>query len=121
MPIRQDNITPNVTPELITAFNRTISPQRWRTYMLAAGFHEETAVKLYLWNAAIGQSFHFPLQSAEVALRNVIHNALTSLYGANWSSDPNCRHRLGPQLEENIIKSERRHRNKMMLPLPLKS
>ena len=32
--------------------------------------------RLYLWNAAVGQSFHFPLQTAEVALRNVIHQAL---------------------------------------------
>lgn len=112
MPIRQDIISSNITPELTVALARTISPERWRTYKFAAGFHEETALRLYLWNAAIGQSFHFPLQTLEVALRNVTHNALKSLHGANWASDANCRHMLGPQLDIDITKSERRHRNR---------
>jgi hypothetical protein len=112
MPIRQDNLTSVMTPELTAAFVRTVSSERWRTYRLAAGFHDNTAIELYLWNAAIGQSFHFPLQTVEVALRNVIHNSLITLYGANWSSDPNFRGLLDPRLETDIITTERRHRNK---------
>lgn len=112
MPLRQEIIEAEVTPELAAAFLRTVSPERWRTYKLAAGFHEQTALRLYLWNAAIGQSFHFPLQAAEVALRNVTHNALANLYGVNWAHDANCRHMLGAQLEADLVKTERRHFNR---------
>jgi hypothetical protein len=112
VPLRQENIEAEVTPELTRAFERTVSPERWRTYKLAAGFHEETALRLYLWNAAIGQSFHFPLQSTEVALRNVVHASLAALYGPNWAHDPNCRHMLGPQLGDDLVKTERRHHNR---------
>lgn len=112
MPIRQDNINNLIDTSLTVPFQRTISPERWRTYKLGAGFHEETAHRLYLWNAAIGQSFHFPLQTVEVALRNVAHEALKQIYGNNWSSDPACRNMLGARLEQDIVKSERRHRNK---------
>lgn len=112
MPLRQEIIEVEVYPELTCAFQRTVSPERWRTYKLAAGFHEETALRLYLWNAAIGQSFHFPLQTAEVALRNVVHSALTAIYGTNWAHESNCRHMLGPQLEDDLAKTERRHHNR---------
>lgn len=112
MPIRQDNIIAVMAPELSAAFDRTVSPERWRTYRLAAGFHDDTALRLYLWNAAIGQSFHFPLQAVEVALRNVVHGALAAIYGPDWADQPGCRHMLGPQLEADISKSERRHHNR---------
>lgn len=112
MPIRQDNINSIIDTSLTAPFQRTISPERWRTYKLGAGFHEETAQRLYLWNAAIGQSFHFPLQTVEVALRNVVHEALKQIYGVEWASDAGSRHMLGPRLAEGILKSERRHRNK---------
>lgn len=109
MPIRQDRIPDPVTPELTAAFNRAISPERWRTYERAGGFHADSAHRLYLWNAAVGQSFHFPLQTVEVGLRNVIHNALADIYGANWSADPACRHTLRPKQVDDITKAERRH------------
>ena len=112
MPIRQEVITATATDELLAAFGRTVSPERWRTYKLAAGFHEETAMRLYLWNAAIGQSFHFPLQSVEIALRNVVHAALSALYTANWAHNATCRHMLGPQLEGDLTKCERRFYNR---------
>jgi hypothetical protein len=109
MPIRQDSNPKQVTAELMLAFQRTISPERWRTYERAAGFKIESAQRLYLWNAAVGQSFHFPLQTVEVCLRNVIHLALSDIYGANWSSNPNCRNTLHPRQSDDITKAERRH------------
>lgn len=112
MPIRQDNMAVDIAPELMTAFERTVSRERWRTYRLAAGFHDETALRLYLWNIAIGQSFHFPLQTVEVAIRNVIHNSLKELHGTNWAANAECRHLLGSRSVHDIIKSERHHRNK---------
>jgi hypothetical protein len=88
---------------------RAISPERWKTYQIAAGFNEETAHRLYLWNAAVGQSFHFPLQTAEVALRNVVHQALAAIYGPNWTQSAACRATLHPDRVNDITKAERRH------------
>jgi hypothetical protein len=110
MPIRQVPIAAVVTPELTAAFERTISPERWRTYRFASGFRQEVAHRLYLWNAAVGQSFHFPLQTVEVSLRNVTHAALSAQYGANWCSDMNCRRMLGLRLEAALRKAEHRYR-----------
>lgn len=109
MPIRQSPITAEVTEELKFAFERTVSPERWRTYRFAAGFDDERALKLYLWNAAVGQSFHFPLQAAEVALRNVVHAALSAKYVPNWCSDAACRSMLGPARDEDLGKAEKRY------------
>lgn len=109
MPLRQANISCAVTPELTSAFARTVSPERWKTYQIAGGFNDELSHRLYLWNAAIGQAFHFPLQTVEVALRNVVHNALVALYGDNWSADPACRATLMAKQAEDITKAERRH------------
>jgi hypothetical protein len=109
MPLRQDPIPDLITPELSAAITRTISPERWRTYQLATGFNEQTAHKLYLWNVAVGQSFHFPLQTVEVALRNVIHHVLTDIYGPNWTQAPAFRATLTPDRVNDILKAERRH------------
>jgi len=109
MPIRQYRIPGPVTPALTAAFDRAISPERWRTYERAAGFSTDSAHRLYLWNAAVGQSFHFPLQTVEVSLRNVIHLALADIYGANWSTDAACKNMLKPKQVDDITKAERRH------------
>jgi hypothetical protein len=109
MPIRQEKFPNLLTPQLTIAMARTISPERWKTYQIAAGFREELAHHLYLWNAAVGQSFHFPLQTAEVALRNVIHQAMAQLYGASWTCDPSCRAILRSDGVDSIMKAESRY------------
>lgn len=110
MPIRQVPITAIMTAELTSAFARTVSPERWRTYLFAAGFRQDLALRLYLWNAAIGQSFHFPLQTVEVALRNVTHATLSAKYGSNWCFSQNCRSMIGPRMVNDLEKAEHRHR-----------
>lgn len=109
MPICQDPIPNLLSPELTEAFLRTVSAERWHTYQLASGYREDIAHKLYLWNAAVGQSFHFPLQTVEVALRNVIHRALVEIYGANWTRDQTCRDVLSNKQIANITEAERRY------------
>lgn len=109
MPLRQANISIPVTPALIAAFTRTISAERWKTYQIAGGFNDNLAHRLYIWNAAVGQSFHFPLQTLEVALRNVVHHALVSLHGADWATNAACRATLHGKQIEDISKAERRH------------
>jgi hypothetical protein len=112
MPVRQDQTPQVVTPQLMTAFERTITPERWRTYQRAAGFNEETAHRLYLWNAAVGQSFHYPLQTVEVALRNVVHQALQQALGPVWWRGEPGRAALSRSLLDDVVKVERRFRSK---------
>lgn len=63
---------------------RTISPGRFETYLLAAGYDQTRALELYLWNAQIGEAFHIPIQAVEVALRNCVDCGLRSEFTPNW-------------------------------------
>ncbi len=56
----------------IAAILTAISPDRFKTYLAAAGHRQERALKLYLWNAKLGEAFHMPIQAVEIALRNSI-------------------------------------------------
>lgn len=109
VPIRQDGDPGPLTAALNTAFSRTVSPDRWRTYQRAGGGDDDLALQFYLWNAALGQSFHFPLQAAEIALRNVIHDALTMDYGMEWCFDDRCRGMLHEKQRIAIDKAAARH------------
>lgn len=112
MPIRQDFDTGPLTESLGEALTRTLSSTRWRTYQRAASFDDDLALKLYLWNAALGQSFHFPLQVAEVSLRNVINNALAEDFGVEWCFEANCLSKLHPKQRQAITKAADRHLKK---------
>lgn len=45
-------------------------------------------MRLYLWNAQIGEAFHIPIQAVEVGLRNRVSDALQAAYGALWWEEP---------------------------------
>lgn len=62
----------------------TLSPARIGTYMLAAGHDETQALALYVWNAQLGEAFHLPIQSVEIALRNRINSVLVARFGVDW-------------------------------------
>lgn len=108
MPVRQPNITSNLSDDLRAAFQRTISITRWGTYLTGAGFRENVAFRLYLWNSAIGQSLLFPVQASEVALRNVISAAIIEEFGENWFRSNYCLDVLGDYRREDIEKTARR-------------
>ena len=75
------------TERQITLFGkprRSISSDRLGTYLTAAGFDEDRALQLYIWNAHVGEAFHLPVQGAEVALRNAINSALCEKFTAQW-------------------------------------
>lgn len=100
------------SPALLDAFGRTISQPRWRTYLVAAGFRADVAHALYLWNATVGESFHFPLQAAEVALRNVVNDALVSTFGIDWWRDPAARRHLGADRCADVDRAAARIRDR---------
>ena len=72
----------------------TMSAERFATYLRAAGFQRERALRLYIWNAQIGEAFHTPIQALEVSLRNTINRALSDTFGAHWWIHPRLRQML---------------------------
>jgi hypothetical protein len=52
--------------------------------MPAADQDSNYALRLYVWNARICESFYLPQQLLEVALRNALHPVIVSRYGASW-------------------------------------
>jgi hypothetical protein len=80
-------MTEAVQQSLIDQLRPVLSDGRVGTYLTAAGFDEERALRLYVWNALVGEAFHLPIQAVEVGLRNRVSNALTALYGPDWWSD----------------------------------
>lgn len=77
-------IQPPLNEAEIAAILAAISPDRFRTYLSAAGHDVNRALRLYLWNAQVGEAFYLPIQAAEVALRNGINIALSNIYTRNW-------------------------------------
>ena len=77
-------MTAPVQQTLIEQLRPVLSDGRIGTYLTAAGFDPDRALGLYLWNAQVGEAFHLPIQSAEVALRNRINGALCHVFGADW-------------------------------------
>ncbi len=92
-----DSVTPNMPnsmsyiyePSKINSLEKSISVARLSTYTQEIqGGDRELALKLYLWNTEISSSFHFPLQMAEIALRNSLHCQLEAKFGVDWPSSP---------------------------------
>ena len=74
---------------LLAELERALSPARLAPYMRIAGHDRKFAIQLYLWNARLSKAFLFPLNVAEVTVRNAIHHALTTHYGsADWIFNP---------------------------------
>jgi len=68
-------------------FNRisgTLSVERLAAYGSQDHADECTILSRYLWNMSVCESLYSPLQICEVALRNSLHNYLTSRYGEHW-------------------------------------
>jgi hypothetical protein len=68
----------------IAGLTATISPERFNTYLIAAGHDPARALRLYMWNAQVGEAFHVPIQAVEVSLRNRVNAALVAAFGPDW-------------------------------------
>ena len=73
---------------LFESLRPSMSADRLGTYLTAAGFDQERALRLYVWNAYIGEAFHLPIQGVEVALRNSVNTALCRKFTTDWWSSP---------------------------------
>lgn len=87
------NLSPEVksfalNEPILNELETALSPERFATYLAAAGGDRARAVRLYTWNTAISAAFYGPLQALEVTLRNGFHRHLAAQYGAAWYDDP---------------------------------
>ena len=72
------------TREVLEELERSLSPERMGTYLVATHGNKEKAAQLYTWNTAISAAFYSLLQGLEVTLRNAIHVQLAGKYGLAW-------------------------------------
>lgn len=83
MPNGQDDF--EYTDEILTIFEKFLSPERLAAYYGQARGDKWIAIRLYERNTELSEALYGVLQGLEVTLRNAIHNALTELLGtASW-------------------------------------
>ncbi|MGJ0394185.1 MAG: hypothetical protein ACR650_15805 [Methylocystis sp.] len=97
---------------MILVVIQTLSQGRFSTYLTAAGYNQERAVRLYLWNAHVGEAFHTPIQTAEVSLRNSVNNALAAAFGPDWWSAPTFLRELDRERKADLDLAIRRINNR---------
>ena len=64
---------------LISAVSKT----RFATYRQSTD-SDRGALQLYTWNTAVAASFHGPLQTLEITLRNAVHDVMSAAHGTRW-------------------------------------
>ncbi|MBD7990757.1 Abi family protein [Ochrobactrum sp. Sa2BUA5] len=69
---------------LVGKLEAYISEPRIRRYLIRVSFKSERALKLYIWNAQVGEAFHPCIQASEVSLRNRVNAALIATFGNDW-------------------------------------
>jgi hypothetical protein len=67
--------------DTIQALGKSLTNQRLKKYLAAADNKFERAMDLYLWNSRLCKAIQFPIQVAEVTLRNAISEHLADLSG----------------------------------------
>lgn len=105
-------VTNAVQQSLIEQLRPVISDERMGTYLTAAGFDADRALRLYIWNALVGEAFHLPVQSVEVALRNRMNLHLIELYGDKWWQEDAFLRIAGRERASDIETALRRIRNR---------
>ena len=67
-----------------TPLRVSLSEGRLAPYLKSAGYSEEYAFNLYLYNARLSKAFLFPLHVLEVSLRNHMSAVFSAEFGSNW-------------------------------------
>ncbi len=102
----------NNQQSLAVRLEPTLSPDRLGTYRAAAGYDEDKALLLYLWNAELGQAFHVSIQGVEVALRNCINGAISRRFGADWWQNDAFHVRIDRERKTDLDTAKRRLQKK---------
>jgi hypothetical protein len=101
-------------PILSNAIERSLSVERFRTYLNTADQDPARALRLYLWNAQVEAAFYLPVQAVEVALRNSIDTTLSQRFVQTWWQHPDFRKIVGKQaiylLDQAVASSRTRQK-----------
>jgi len=76
-----------VTPINFPLIEKALSSDRLNGYRLTPTDTELDILERYFWNISLCESLYAPLQSLEVALRNSLHDNITTMFGSNLSFD----------------------------------
>lgn len=77
-------LVPPAKPIDVAGVQSTLSAARMSTYIAAAAGDSGLALELYGWNARVSAALMLPAHFAEVATRNAVSDALTTVYGPRW-------------------------------------
>lgn len=89
-----------------------MSEDRFGTYLTAAGFNPEKALRLYVWNAQMGEAFHLSIQAVEISLRNRVNVALTETFGSRWWENATLLAAMDDQHRADVAQVLKRIRNR---------
>lgn len=93
------------TAAMESSLQRSISAPRMSRYLRQTGHDFTRAMDLYLWNSRLSKSLQFPLQVAEVTLRNAVHEHLQMLgMPSEWAFDVPSMQKLNAKNAE-IVRS----------------
>ena len=70
------------------------------------------ALRLYIWNTALGAAFYGPLQALEITLRNAVNKQFTHAYSKNWHSKKLDETKLGGYLTKEIEDAQKYWKDK---------
>lgn len=105
-------------PAAFSNIESAISKYRLSRYMSAAKNDRHMALRLYIWNIRICESFYLPVQFAEVGARNAIMVPVNKRFKAQWYDAPAFQNILTPrfqnELKETVAKQKRKHGQAMM-------
>lgn len=110
-------MTGSVQQNLIDQLKPVISEERLGTYLTAAGFDVDRALKLYVWNALVGEAFHLPIQAVEVSLRNRVSVAFADAFGPDWWKNDSFLAMLDEERGADIRLVRQRIRNRKLSPV----
>lgn len=74
-------------PKTYDGIEDALSPARLARYLPAAkasNGDRHLALRLYVWNARLCEAMYFPLQIAEIAVRNAVEKSITKRFGDRW-------------------------------------
>lgn len=102
-------------PKVFQFVENTLSKPRLSRYIKPANGNYQLALRFYIWNARICESFYLPCQVAEVSLRNSIFKVLNDSYGVDWYKQGrftcNLPDRHKDNLSQAINESRQEHGN----------
>ena len=78
------------TDIVLKHLEKSLSPERLGRYLSLADGDMEKAVRLHLWNSALGGQLHTPMQNFELLFRNALNGQYRQNYLLNLKFGELC-------------------------------